>query len=349
MSTTSIRNRLLWIFLLVSILPLLLLGSYGFYSRYTDAQAEATASQENRVKQAEEHISSFLQSVADDLFYLRDSSAMGLYLSALVAGDQKSQELMLKNLESSLFDFSDKKKIYHQVRFIDKTGQEVVRVDHPINSSKLIPANQLQNKKGRYYFDEAIALPREGLFISPLDLNREQGKVELPIRPTIRYATPVFDANKELRGIVILNVSATNLLKLLTTQGNQQASRMMFIDQAGFYYYHPDENRAWGSKNDLDSGNNFYQDYPALVDGVEKHIRLSSFTNASNLISLQPVMVGNGHQKLGTLISMTTTGSIFANAWQFALVAVALMVLLIPLAVLLSKWLARTLCQDTQP
>ncbi len=44
-----------------------------------------------------------------------------------------------------------------------------------------------------YYFKDSIGLEKDQIFVSALDLNVENGKVEIPHKPMIRFATPVFD------------------------------------------------------------------------------------------------------------------------------------------------------------
>lgn len=51
----------------------------------------------------------------------------------------------------------------------------------------------LQYKGNRYYFKDSIGLEKDQIFVSALDLNVENGKVEIPHKPMIRFATPVFD------------------------------------------------------------------------------------------------------------------------------------------------------------
>lgn len=334
-----VRNKLLPAFLLVALLPVLLLGGYGVFSIAGVLREHNLSYQEERVTLTVERINTFLHGISSDLFYLRDSSAMNLYLSALKSGDTSSQALMLKNLQASLLDFSDKKQIYHQIRFIDKSGMEMVKVERPLDNSKIIDSGKLINEKGQYYFDNAVNLPKDSLFVSSLDLNKENGKVELPIRATVRYATPVFTDNNELKGLLVLNVAAANLIKLIS---NQDAANdtLVFIDKAGYYYYHPNENKLWGGKADLNSGENIYKDHPSLVDKVESNINLTSFEAGDSFTTLQPVMVGTGHQKLGTLVSMVDSGSVYSKAKYFALVMVGLLLLATLMAVLFSNGLA---------
>jgi methyl-accepting chemotaxis protein len=329
------RSRLLPTFLLLAILPTLLLGIYGYWQMQDILRSTAVARQENSVTLGSERLGSFLQSVNDDLFYLRDSSAVNLYLSAIKSGDDKSRELMLKNLQTSLEDFSAKKRIYYRIRFLDREGMEIARIDRPTDTSTVISGDKLQNRKGSLLFEDSIKLPHDGLYVSQLELSKgEDGKVELPIRPVIRYATPVMGENNALAGVLVLDVAATNLLGMVNGQGGEGA--LLFIDKGGFYYTHPDENKTWGGKSDLNSGSNFYQDYPELVNSVEPNISLASFTNGGHMISLQPVTVGKGHQKLGTLLNLGNSHAVYAPARLFLLVTIGLLLLAGILAVLLA-------------
>ncbi len=60
---------------------------------------------------------------------------------------------------------------------------EIVRVNYNRGEPYIIPENRLQFKGGRYYFADTFRLGRGEFFISPFDLNIEQGKIEKPLKP----------------------------------------------------------------------------------------------------------------------------------------------------------------------
>ncbi|MGC1575979.1 MAG: hypothetical protein WA813_07605, partial [Beijerinckiaceae bacterium] len=47
-------------------------------------------------------------------------------------------------------------------------------------------------KGDRPYFKETIKLAENEIYVSPIDLNQENGAVEIPDVPTLRVATPIF-------------------------------------------------------------------------------------------------------------------------------------------------------------
>jgi len=60
------------------------------------------------------------------------------------------------------------------------------------------------------------------VYTFPLDLNRAGSQIEVPYRPVIRYATPLFDDAADRRGIVIINLMAGPLLEALDQEGSRR-------------------------------------------------------------------------------------------------------------------------------
>ncbi len=94
-----------------------------------------------------------------------------------------------------------------QFRFIGKNGDESIRVERDsIGSAPYkVEENLLQNKEGRYYFQELRRLPKDVTWFSKLDLNIEHGKIVQPIVPTLRIAKPYY-FNGEFKGMLIINL-----------------------------------------------------------------------------------------------------------------------------------------------
>ncbi len=114
-------------------------------------------------------------------------------------------------IENIFLSLSHSHKEIFQFRYIDKEGNEVIRVDNYNGGGKLIPQENLQNKKGRYYFEDTIK-NKNAIYFSNIDLNVEHGKIEKPIVPTLRLATSIIIDNN-IEGIVILNINLSQFLK----------------------------------------------------------------------------------------------------------------------------------------
>ena len=150
------------------------------------------------------------------------------------------------DIVSDFIDFSNQKKRYDQIRFIDLNGMEKIRVDFRKSGSFAVTKENLQNKRNRYYFKNAINISRNSIYISPLDLNMERGAIEVPIKPMIRFATPVYNEQNEKIGIVVLNFLAQNILNKLRSIGNNLVGDLFLLNNDGYYFLSNDSSDEWG-------------------------------------------------------------------------------------------------------
>jgi PAS domain S-box-containing protein len=105
---------------------------------------------------------------------------------------------------------------YLQVRLIGLANQglEWVRVDR--KESKLLPTPDisLQTKGHHQYFQETFRKEKGEVYISKIELNRENNHISLPHSPVLRVSTPIY-FNGEPKAIVIINIAAQNLIEKL--------------------------------------------------------------------------------------------------------------------------------------
>lgn len=139
----------------------------------------------------------------------------------------------------------DEAQIYDQLRFIDRRGMEQIRVDLRDAGAVLTPDEALQDKSDRYFFQEAMRLPPGAIYMSPLDLNIEHGQVEVPDKPMVRLATPLFDSDGQRLGIVIVNVYGAWLIQEFRQLMPPQREAI-WLNAQGDWLTGPDPSRDWG-------------------------------------------------------------------------------------------------------
>jgi PAS domain S-box-containing protein len=166
---------------------------------------------------------------------------------------------------ASLLAFNE---MYDKVRWIDQTGMERVRVNEVAGRPEIVPADKLRNQSGSYYFTDAMRLKPGQVFISPLDLNVERGKVEIPHKPMLRLATPVQDDNGEARGILILDVAAQYFLDSFTDSLIGARDRAMLLNSAGYWLVSPHPEDAWGFM--FQNGKNLGSAYPEAWKAINR-------------------------------------------------------------------------------
>jgi PAS domain S-box-containing protein len=135
----------------------------------------------------------------------------------------------------------------YQVRFIgiENGGRELVRVQRTATGIEAVSENRLQPKGDTAYFQGALRVGEGHVFVSELNLNQEFGKVEVPHRPTIRYATPVHNSAGNAVGVVVINVDVTTRFSALKEL--IEVGQSVFVTNAqDDLLVHPDQGRTFG-------------------------------------------------------------------------------------------------------
>jgi len=96
-------------------------------------------------------------------------------LKALFDTDSAANRQVLADEFSAFIEHNG---VYDQARIIDINGDEIVRVNLNESSSEIVASDELQDKADRFYFKEAITLNKGECYVSPLDLNIENGAIE---------------------------------------------------------------------------------------------------------------------------------------------------------------------------
>jgi diguanylate cyclase (GGDEF)-like protein/PAS domain S-box-containing protein len=141
--------------------------------------------------------------------------------------------------------FALRKKIYDQIRFLDANGMEKIRINYQAGSPSIVPPEALQDKSRRYYFKDTISLGHNEIFVSPCDLNIEQGAIEQPLKPTIRFGAPVFAQDGSRLGIVLLNYLAQEILNDIKGLKGTAVDRIMLVNREGYWLKAPSPEDEW--------------------------------------------------------------------------------------------------------
>ena len=181
-------------------------------------------------------------------FLIRSELADGLNQLARIRNDPRvakgvsGQTESLQELFQTLMLIDEN---IHQARWIDATGLERVRLQRDAGQVLQIPSEALQNKSARDYFQAVQALPGDYIWISQIDLNVEQGQVEYPLRPTVRFVTPVPGGKQQ--GYLILNQNARPILDQVLAAVDEP-QRLGFFSSPEQWILGPDGAQVWASQ-----------------------------------------------------------------------------------------------------
>ncbi|MBM4341681.1 MAG: hypothetical protein FJ110_19315, partial [Deltaproteobacteria bacterium] len=211
---------------------LILAGTYLIHRAELTSTQESRRTRENAMIQiGSSYIREKLHDINRDLLYLASQYQDG-------TDNWRLADLWLP--------FARIKRIYDQVRWMDETGMERVRINFIASGAEVVPAEKLQNKGSRYYFTDTFRLNPEEIFVSPMDLNIEGNAVEIPYKPMIRIGTPVQDNTGTKRGIVMLNYFGSDLLSGLEKQTRTEFRQAWLVNRDGFWLKGPSPEEEWG-------------------------------------------------------------------------------------------------------
>ncbi len=245
---------------LIIFLPLLLLLSFTAYTHYqTNLKFELIqlkAHETLNVDRAREVINNDLYNVLSDLTFLAKLNELRTLLN-----DPDNNQAR-HALAREFYYFSEKKRLYAQIRLVDLSGQEIVRVNYAQKTPQIVPDEKLQNKKDRYYIKEAATLEQGEIYISPFDLNVEDDTIEKPYSPMIRFATPLFDEAGNKRAILVFNFLGEQLISNFKQATNDIEGDINLVNADGFWLNSQNSENDWGFI--LDHGRSFAQSQPEV-------------------------------------------------------------------------------------
>lgn len=227
----------------------------------------------SHVLKAEHQLHSMFHERIGDIQVLARSPSVAEFLSLPNPENRRA----ITQMFSSVCQFYG---IYDQVRLIHADGSEMVRINFDGGKCNAVPQSDLQNKADCYYFKEALKLPTEQIFISPLDLNVERGKVEVPHKPMIRFALPIRDPIGTTRAVLVINFQGKTLLDTLFDKSrlsvpDEYMHYSFLVNQQGYYLksrMFPDKEFAFMFSAGKDQG--FPADFPdawqAALTGKEQ-------------------------------------------------------------------------------
>ena len=217
-------------FFLIYFLPsLVVVSCIALIIFFLDVRTErrvAEAKEALNIATEKKVIVSEFKSIVSDLVFIAE-----VEIQEIFEGDDTH---LLEALAEKLVLFSATKRIYDQIRFLNETGREVLRVNYNNGNPSIVPEEQLQSKENRYYVQEILRLGQQEVYVSPFDYNVEQGEIETPLKPTIRFGASVFDSLGRKRGIILFNYLATKLTKNLKSVHANATGHVMLYDSEGF-------------------------------------------------------------------------------------------------------------------
>lgn len=273
-----------WKQFLLIFLPtvlLVLLASFVAYQMETKNTVLVIENeQENYINQAMARIETDFRMAVFNLLFLSEQHA----IHTALRGDESAKNDLAAVFASLCRGIGN----YDQVRLLDRDGMEVVRVDCKDGAPSVVPDDRLQFKGTRYYFTDTLEVNGGEVYVSRFDLNVENGIVQQPIRPTIRFGTPMIDADGNKDGAIVINYLGERMLADFQGIAALTDAHMMLLDSDGYWLSGGEPGQEWGFMFDGQDGMTFGNLNPNAWHQIETADH-GQFTDANGVFTFKTV------------------------------------------------------------
>jgi len=233
---------------LSTFLPLtVLVGAVLLIIHQAETKAEKEAIAINEIRNVDLQVktaASDLLSIKSDLMFLCHENELQALFNQPV-DENKARELR-QAIAKEYFYLVEYKQLYFEVRLLDTTGTELVKIKFNKGQTSIIPDKKLQIRIKRYWLQDTLSLKSGEVFISPLDLAFTHGKLIQPITPTIRFTAPVFDAHGKKRAVIVLNYLGKKILDNLDRKNSTTFGETWLLNTDGYWLKGPKPEDEWG-------------------------------------------------------------------------------------------------------
>ncbi|PLX12443.1 MAG: hypothetical protein C0598_06015 [Marinilabiliales bacterium] len=245
------------ILIFVPIISLIIITTTIIINTQEKLELQVYKDSENSVVETKlKNVETEISHIISEMFVLKLNSRISEICNT---NDEKA----FQNVENDILNLVKFQKSYDQVRIINKHGNEIIRVNYNSGNPYIVRKDQLQNKKDRYYFSETCKLEKNEIFVSPFDLNVENKQLEIPLKPMIRFATPLYNINNERSGILVFNYFGQIILDQLNTYINTVLeNQLMLLNSDGYWLKGPDSEKEWGFMYDNKKHYKFSRKFP---------------------------------------------------------------------------------------
>ena len=236
----------------------------------------------------------YVQTIHSDLRAAAGLSHSKTLLSELQAQPNQLSHEAEQKLIRPLQVLMEAKANCIQLRLISSalSGHELLRLERKRAGTPVFlrDRSKLQRKGHRPYVQAGAALKPGAVHISPIDLNYEHGKVQLPPLPVVRAVTPLCDNDGRCPAMIVLNVDMGPVLKRLSGIRGLRA-----VNRDGSFLVHDNAERLFAS--DLGHDYRLQTTNATLAKQLLKRSKVDpnwsvSYRSGDTLIATLPLSVG---------------------------------------------------------
>ena len=148
----------------------------------------------------------------------------------------KGQGAAFQSELKSMIEFLETHSGYFKLRLIKSDGQELFKIIQKPDRTGFYQSQELFNLADQPFYQELNQVKGEEFYFSSMEPNIINGKIETPLRPTIRVSKRI-EYKDGHKGLLVFNIDGERVLRLFADadDGQTELTQKALIDSSGFY------------------------------------------------------------------------------------------------------------------
>ncbi|WP_026971318.1 sensor histidine kinase [Aliagarivorans marinus] len=310
-----------------------ILGVLAALSGYLLFKTERDHYQSELSAQHSEVLRHAMDTFYHELVVLEDILNLVLSDELLISGLHRDYFIDRSSVSTVLKRYARVIKGINSIRWIDDSGMEQVRVDVSDTAITVVPQWDLQSKADRYYFQDGMRVAPPRMYLSPIDLNVENGQIIEPFQPAMRLSKVTGVRDRLKSGLFIINYDLSELLASVAAISSDSL-QLQLSDQQGYWLVHPDTTMTWGDELGQLQNNIAAKD-PALWSMLSSQEAIDTEFYSGGVVSYERIPIygfANVYPKRELLLVSMTPAHVVQGKMQrfvFNAVSVGIIVMLL--------------------
>jgi len=325
--SNTLYGKLLLLLVLSTVIPTSALGIYAIYNS-SQSLSEINLNRIHKQVDNDAHkIENYLENIRQNIRFLIATPPFQGVIRARVGGgiDREGSGLSSTTYEDWLKRANTNMKAlmltnsgYQSVRYLDEAGNELSHLESLDGTPYLVPNQQLQNQKNSIYFEPTKKLRSNEFYRSPIMFEPAEEVSDSINIPVIYYATPIFNKQGVMKGMVVASVRV-DAFKTFLEEAQTTHKFYALVDRSGRYLLTSSPSQIGNADARLAS--NITQVYPApIVNQILSNREGIIKINEEEIVSYQKIASGSNYEII--IIQPFPSDLVFSSVNSFKIIAV---------------------------
>jgi len=252
----KIRDKFVVAFVTLSLLPIIIIGSWGIHSNLRLQRELATNDLNNELKDIKGELEHFFYGLEENIYFLTSSNAFKNFTQQCSRDKGYQQQEIVNSLLPEVLTFTRQKDMFYQIKLIDFEGEELFQVVQQNTSYRLVKPVDLNKGGSKYYLHVAQQTKPNTATFSPTEIIPVKGSTPIQTICCIYHIQ-----QPDFNGALIIHIKADSFYRIIESSRNIFPRKIMLVDDHGYYVYHSEYKDSWNKLSAFKEQSNLNVDY----------------------------------------------------------------------------------------